>query len=126
MAEKKRTTAEIRAYCKRLPRILQDVPACVNNVKSYRYGAYRAFAEMARTDLPRVLDAAVALWRARYADRDMMLRQSVARLAKSDNMTFSEEEIRQLVLDDQLLSRTAWLSPEPALSPSGENEEGDG
>jgi len=64
MAEKKRTAAEIRAYCERLPRILQDVPARVNDVKSYRYGAYRAFAEMACVDLPRLLDVGRDCWTA--------------------------------------------------------------
>jgi len=70
------------------------------------------FIANARTDLPRVLNAAIALWRARYTDREMMLRQAAARLAESDDMELSEDEIRQRVLDDRLLSSLAWLEEE--------------
>ena len=60
-------------------------------------------------------DVAQSLWQARYTDREMILRQTAARLTESEGMEFSEEEIRRLVLDDPLLSRPAWLAePTPA------------
>jgi len=93
---------------KRGPIVYDAICACETGL----HGRDEANAEMiskARTDLPRVLNAAVALWRARYTDREMILRQAVANLAEPNDMELSEGEIRQMVLDDQLLSNFAWL-----------------
>lgn len=113
-----RTAAEIRVYCEtategpwtKNERWYGDIYSPVHGDLGRMYHANNHdFVVNARTDLPRALEAATTFWKARYVDRKMMLVQTAARLAESDDMEFSEDEIRRLVLEDHLLSQFAWL-----------------
>jgi len=75
------------------------------HVQQLRQAEMNVFAD----ELEAVLNAAVVLWRARYTDREMILRQAAVRFAESNDMELSEDEIRQHVLNDLLLSNLAWL-----------------
>jgi len=116
-----RTAREIRAYCEAasegpwLAEIGVPYSGLVrdkdNNfaIAQHMEAGDAQFLANARADLPRLLDAAVALWRARASDRRCMLEQSNARFVASGEPSVSEEEMERLIRDEPLLGRTAWL-----------------
>lgn len=115
-----RTGSEIREYCEAAsegpwtaspgPGGGIDAPKDVMN-ELYRTGNFEAnqhFSANARTDLPRVLEAAVKLWRQRYSDRTVIAHRRACALVKGRNIT--DEDIHRLVMQDTLLTETAWLA----------------
>jgi len=103
----KRTAAQIRAYCE-----------AATEAQYWDYDWW-IFGERVQADLPRLLDAAAKL-------REMVsdLCDEIDDLMRYwHNLESSCNKRGRKMIDE-----TAWLeelSPEPALSPDGENEEGE-
>jgi len=115
----KRTASEIRAYCEEYTQRGSEIYGRLDDddLCEEWQNLMILFGCAARTDLPRLLDAAVKLREALW-DSNVYL--------TTDGIGFKDPRVMGLYVDTLWLAEPpedAELSPEPALSPDGESGE---